>query len=238
MQSLALGRKTSRGADRAGEFVRRSKQEPAGIRKDLVSRLGNQAVQTLLSDAAPRVGCACGGGCAVDADDDFALAALTARTSPLEVPPEERALLEELEEPEGLMSSLTPAATPPIDGGLPDPATMGGTVICSGGNLTVWTNPANDPCVADCARRHEERHVADFSADPEYRNACAVIPEGHSIRYGSWDDARRFEYAATDGEIACLNAQYAGASAACKPIIALRRDTTLPNYRRSFSRGC
>lgn len=236
MQSLAFGRNASRDADRAGRFVRRSKEDPAGNPQELVSLLGNQAVQDMLSgDVAPPVGCACS-ACAAR-DDDFA-AGLAARTEPLEVPPEERGPLEEPEEPQGVPSVLIPAATPPSDGGLPDPATMGGTVICSGGALTTWINPTMDPCVVDCARRHEEKHVADFTADPDYRNACAVIPEGHSVRYGSSDDARRFETAATDLEIACLNAQYAGASAACQPVIAARRDTTLPNYKRSFSRGC
>jgi hypothetical protein len=193
---------------------------------DLQSLIGNRALQTLLSAEAETPTCACGGKCAHCAherEDELHLP-MTGPSSDLD--PEE---LENLAATPG--TRLTPLT--------PVPSWAGGAVVCRGGAMEVWINPTESACVQPCERRHEEKHIADFQADPNYRNACQGIPDGEQFTYRNDDDARRFETAATDVEIACLNASIPGASAACRPVMEQRRDVTLPAYKRRFeSKGC
>jgi ferredoxin len=191
---------------------------------ELQPLLGNRALQSLLSveTAAP---CACGGSCA-HCSGELEERARHALTEP-------SALLSE-EDLAGLVG--TPGAAVPVQA---PPAGAGGSVCCRGGAMEVWINPSEPAWAQPCERRHEEKHVADFQADPNYRNWCQGKPDGDCVTYANNDDARRFETAASDVEIACLDAAIPGAAAADQPGMRNRRDVTLPNYKRSFaSRGC
>jgi hypothetical protein len=198
---------------------------------DLQPLLGNRAVQSLLAPEPESPGCACGGTCAHCAAEreDKARPPLTGPSSGLDP--------EEIDRLIAGMALSTPGT--PLMPLTPVPPTAAGTVICKGGAMEVWISPTETSCVAPCERRHEEKHIADFQADPDYKDICKGIPDGETFTYKNSDDARRFETAATDVEIACLNAAIPGASAACKPEMIDRRDNTLPAYKRSFeSKSC
>jgi hypothetical protein len=191
---------------------------------DLQPLLGNRAVQALLSREAPR--CACGGTCA-HCSRELEDAIHSPVTEPSELlSDEELAALGGGGGPGSRRTPLTPV-----------PPSAGGAVICRGGAMEVWIRPTEPAAVQPCERRHEEKHVADFQADPNYVNACQGIPDGEQFTYRNNDDARRFEHAATDVEIACLDAAIPGASAADRAIMEHRRDVTLPAYKRSFASG-
>lgn len=208
----------------------RSGPDSAARLRHVHDLLGNRGLQALLrAAAAESVGVSstpkcpgCGGMCGGCAEEDLETLPTTAiGTEPLERP------LEELEE---LEPGLSPAV--PID------ASAGGTVVCKGGKMEVWISPTMDPCVVPCARKHEEKHIADFQADPNYKDICKGIPDGETFNYRSCSDAVRFETAATDLEIACLASAIPGASKACKPIMQNRKDVTLPNYKRQVRDSC
>lgn len=184
--------------------------------------IGNRALQSILSSTAtptsPVHSCSCGGACAMCSQREEGLSsALAVRTEPLE------------EEEEGV--PLIPAV--PVDA-----SKAGGSVVCNKGNFLVWINPTLDPCVTTCARKHEEKHIADFTADPNYKDICKGIPDGETFNYRSCGDAARFEDAASDLEIDCLAKAIPGASAGCQKTMQTRKDVTLPNYKKQVRSSC
>ncbi len=216
----------------------------------LQKRYGNQAVRSILDQmtASARPGSK-GARKPGHCSDCSQQKTVASPFFPVSTEPLERGVEEELEN-----LGRRAVTTPPdqIQGGqstrgvvatLPD-ASMGGSVVCDKGNMVVWINPSMDACVAPCARKHEEKHIADFKADPDYKDGCKGVPDGHLIfgdgRYKSCDDAIRFEDAATDLEINCLANAIPSASAACKNTMQHRKDTTLPNYKKTYRscKGC
>jgi hypothetical protein len=177
---------------------------------------------------APESSCGCGGRCSLCLQKLHMPRTPGVHTEPLEDFDEEDL------KPSTPVSELRPGQGPGV---APDP-TAGGTVLCRKGGFEVWINPTMDPCVTDCARKHEEKHAADFKADPDYKDICKGIPDGETFNYKSCDDAARFEDAATDLEIDCLDKQLSGASKACQPVITQRKDTTLPKYKKEVREGC
>jgi hypothetical protein len=123
---------------------------------------------------------------------------------------------------------------------VPVSASAGASVTCKGHNsYEVWMNPSEPACVQPCERRHEEKHIADFNADPSYKATvkCVSLPDGETFSYASTADAARFECAASNVEIACLTEQLkTTTSVGDKAIMTNRRDVILPNYKRGF--GC
>lgn len=210
----------------------------------LQSLSGNQAVQSMLEDVAASLEpekkpCSCGGSCSGCAQEKGLISSLlTIQTEPLEA--------EDLEELQGEAVTTPPELSwmgdtmgAPI-ATLPS-SSSGGTVICNKGNMEVWINPTMDPCVVPCARKHEEKHIADFQADPNYKDACKGVPDGHMAnggRYNNCDDGVRYENAASDLEIDCLTNAIPGASASCKSIMQNRKDVTLPNYKKQVKSSC
>ena len=141
-----------------------------------------------------------------------------------------------------------PDATVPGRGGPTPPPVMvpvdasraGAAVVCRGNNrYEVWMNPSSGACVQSCMRRHEEKHIADFNADANYKATvkCASLPDGETFTYASNADAARFECAASDVEIACINEQLkTEKDETCKKTLTRRATVTMPNYKKGF--GC
>lgn len=140
--------------------------------------------------------------------------------------------------PEHLRHDPSDQAPPPVM--VPVSATAGASVVCKGHNTyEVWQNPSEPACVQPCEKKHEEKHIADFNADANYKATvkCASLPDGETFTYASNADAARFECAASDVEIACLSAQIAKETdESCKTMATRRRDVILPNYKKGF--GC
>lgn len=140
--------------------------------------------------------------------------------------------------PEDLRHDPAAEAPPPVM--VPVSATAGASVVCKGHNTyEVWQNSSEPACVQPCEKKHEEKHIADFNADPNYKATvkCASLPDGETFTYASHADAARFECAASDVEIACLTAQISKETdEACKTMATHRRDVILPNYKKGF--GC
>jgi hypothetical protein len=122
----------------------------------------------------------------------------------------------------------------------PDPSSAGAAVICKGQNkYEVWVNPSSSACAVPCMKKHEEKHITDFEADPDYKAAtkCKGSAEGDVVVYNNDADAKRFECAASDVEIKCIEEQLkTEKDENCKKTLATRKDTTLPNYKKRF--GC
>jgi hypothetical protein len=176
-----------------------------------------------------RAACSCGGNCSNCLEDELQSGTPAAYTEPVE----------ELDEEE--MKPFSPVASPgamPAALAPPDPAKAAGAVVCNKGAFQVWINPGNSPCINDCVRKHEEKHVADFNADPNYKDYCKGVTDGDIVTYKSCDGARKYEDAASDVEIDCLNNAIPGASKACQPIMTNRKDVTLPNYKKQVRAGC
>jgi hypothetical protein len=194
--------------------------------------LGNQALLALRGEgASARTAstCSCGGSCSNCLQDEIETESPAAYTEPLEDFDEED------------LKPGAPAASlghMPIAAAPPDPAKAAGAVTCNKGAFQVWMNPGNSPCINDCVRKHEEKHVADFNADPNYKDYCKGVPDGDIVTYKSCDDAAKYEDAASDLEIDCLDKAIPGASKACQPIMTNRKDVTLPKYKKQVREGC
>jgi hypothetical protein len=234
------------GTEGAGTTVRTA---PSDALLDLKSMLGESSVESALDETPDSgcsrgtsvhspvaSGCGCGGSCSLCSASDADL--FSVRTTPIGNLDEEDAE-EALGTPVGSPGAHSTNLGPPV-ASPPDPSQAAGSVVCQGGNMQVWVNPADiGGCNEACIRRHEEKHIADFQADPNYKNICKGVPNGDTFNYRSCEDARRFETAATDVEIACIDAALPGASAGCKATMKNRRDVTLPNYKRQVSNcGC
>lgn len=132
------------------------------------------------------------------------------------------------------------AGTPPPVMVPVDASSAGASVVCKGHNsYEVWMNPSTSACSAPCMRKHEEKHIADFNADPNYKATvkCPSLPDGETFTYASDADAKRFECAASDVEIACINDKLrTETDEACKTRLTRRKTVTLPNYKAGF--GC
>ena len=120
---------------------------------------------------------------------------------------------------------------------LPDPATMGGVVTVKSQKFEAWINPGEPACVLGGIKAHEEKHISDFEADAYYSTipTSGKIADGHCVYYQNNADAKKFENAAIDVEIAWLKKKLEdNPSAADKAIIENRMNVTLPAYRASF----
>jgi hypothetical protein len=134
-------------------------------------------------------------------------------------------------------SPVQPALTPPTLDGYPDATRYGGMVVVRDNAWSIWIN-SSTAVVPDCIRNgvilHEQKHVADFSADAEYRNfpTTGGASNGQTFYYGSSADARRFETAAVAVESAWIRNQLARTdlSQSDRTILQNRVDRTLPNY--------
>ena len=134
-------------------------------------------------------------------------------------------------------SPVQPALTPPTLDGYPDATRYGGMVVVRDNAWSIWIN-SSTAVVPDCIRNgvilHEQKHVADFSADAEYRNfpTTGGASNGQTFYYGSSADARRFETAAVAVESAWIRNQLARTdlSPSDRTILQNRVDRVLPNY--------
>ncbi len=192
---------------------------------DLQALIGNRALQTLLVPS-----CTCGGSCAECSARDE-LADLVPGTGPLP------GLLDEEEAPPpGSLAAFVPRA----DSANLDPAKQAGGIECQHGTMNVWVVPGLSPCLEPCVRRHEEKHISDFEGDPDYKDACVGIPDGKTFLYHSGADRERFETAATDLEIDCLDGELiTETDPKCRKEMTQRRDVDLPKYKRDVkSTGC
>ena len=120
---------------------------------------------------------------------------------------------------------------------LPDPATMGGVVTVKSKKFEAWINPGEPACILGGIKAHEEKHISDFEADAYYSTipTSGKIADGHCVYYQNNADAKKFENAAIDVEIAWLKKKLEdNPSAADKAIIENRMNVTLPAYRASF----
>jgi len=148
---------------------------------------------------------------------------------------------DEAEKARELADKGTPGAPKPPPVMVPvDASRAGASVVCTGGSTDyrVWMNPTSPACVVPCMTRHEEKHIADFKADPAYTPAvkCASMPDGETFTYASTADAKRFECAASDVEIACITNQLTTEKDdACKTMLTTRKTVTLPNYKAGFA---
>jgi hypothetical protein len=193
---------------------------PSGERLHaLTQAFGNQAIATVLTED-DRESCSCGGTCPSCAQQRIeTLGDLGIHTDP----------------PDYLEDEAVPPGAPPL---VPVDPNAGGTVVCKDGGFEVLLLGV-DSCTAPCARRHEEKHIADFQADPNYKDICKGIPNGETFNYRNCSDESRFETAASDVEIDCLAASIPTASTSCKPIMQQRKDKTLPEYKKKRSScGC
>jgi hypothetical protein len=140
--------------------------------------------------------------------------------------------------PENLRYDPEPALPPPVM--VPVPASAGASVVCKGHNsYEVWQNPSEPAWAQPCETKHEQKHIEDFNADPNYKATvkCPSLPDGETFTYASMADAKRFECAASDVEIACLTDQIAKETdEGNRKGETTRRDVTLPNYKKGF--GC
>jgi hypothetical protein len=197
----------------------------AGLREPAATPASRRA-----ETASRSAGCGCGGACSQ---------CLQAQASPRSPAAPFTEPVEELDEEDMKPFSPAPDFKPGKTPGVPiDASKAAGAVACNKGNFQVWLNPTNSPCINDCARKHEEKHISDFQADPKYKDICKGVPDGETFNYLSCDDAAKFEDAASDVEIDCLNNAIPGASKACQPIMTNRKDVTLPNYKKQVRAGC
>ena len=132
-----------------------------------------------------------------------------------------------------------PALTPPTLDGVPRDEDAAGMVWIKSSAWAVWMASGNPSCIEGGVRLHEEKHVSDFKADPDYKDfpmKTGESGEGKTIYYGSAADARRFEHPAIDIEIKWLKKQLEGnPSAGDKRIMENRANVVLPAYKASFS---
>jgi hypothetical protein len=139
---------------------------------------------------------------------------------------------------------------PDLTGGKPsralvpvDPSRAGGCVIVKGNKFEAWINPSQPSCIVGGIEKHENKHISDFLADNNYKDIPTngpswgeqPVPDGETFYYRNNDDAKRFEHAAIDIEIAWLDNQLKGnLSTQDKETVKNRKDVTLPAYRNSF----
>ncbi|NVM57489.1 MAG: hypothetical protein HWN51_05155, partial [Desulfobacterales bacterium] len=129
-----------------------------------------------------------------------------------------------------------------------DPAKAGACVIVKDKKFAAWINPTQPKCIVGGMQKHEEKHIADFKADPKYKDIpkSGTVPDGETFYYKSAADAKRFEHPAIDIEIAWINKQLKPGILARlfkgkrkpKPkdqrILEHRAKVTLPAYKASF----
>lgn len=130
-----------------------------------------------------------------------------------------------------------PALTPPTLDGYPSQDTAAGMAVVRNRAWAVWIADNVPACIREGVRLHEQKHVDDFNADPDYRDfpRTSGANNNQTMYYGSNADARRFEHPAIDIEIAWLRNQLEGdLSDADRRIIRHRQRIVLPTYRGSF----
>jgi hypothetical protein len=129
-----------------------------------------------------------------------------------------------------------------------NPARAGATVIVKDKKFGIWINPAASKCVVEGMRLHEQKHIDDFNADPDYKDiptkgltwegpVKGLVPDGETFYYRNDEDAKKFEHAAIDLEIEWLNKELEDIyelSDSDRKIITKRVTKTLPEYRKSF----
>jgi hypothetical protein len=129
-----------------------------------------------------------------------------------------------------------------------NPARAGATVIVKDKKFDIWINPAASKCVVEGMRLHEQKHIDDFNADPNYKDiptkgltwegpVKGLVPDGETFYYRNDEDAKKFEHAAIDLEIEWLNKELEDIyelSDSDRKIITRRATKTLPEYRKSF----
>jgi hypothetical protein len=140
----------------------------------------------------------------------------------------------------GAKQKLSPVLVPV------DPSKAGACVIVKDKKFDAWYNPSEPKCVLGGMKIHEEKHIADFQADPNYKDiptkgltwngpVKGPVPDGETFYYRNSEDAKKFEHAAIDLEIAWLNEQLkTNLSETDKNIITKRATKILPAYRKSF----
>jgi RHS repeat-associated protein len=131
-----------------------------------------------------------------------------------------------LKDPTGLITTLPP------DPGL-------NTVICNGqgrmrvqlGNLGTLGGPKEIKCLEDCARAHEESHLADdMAANPMVCKGQAV---GVMVGFSNPEEQKAGEVGASNAELECLRNQLDHGCKDCGPII-LNRIGDVEAYRDFF----
>ncbi len=142
--------------------------------------------------------------------------------------------------PDGIIADqrLSPVLVPV------NPARAGATVIVKGEKFGIWINPAASKCVVEGMKLHEQKHIDDFNADPDYKDIPTEgsswggkVPDGETFYYRNDEDAKRFEHPAIDLEMEWLNEQLKDIyelSESDSKIITKRVTKTLPEYRKSF----
>jgi hypothetical protein len=123
-----------------------------------------------------------------------------------------------------------------------DPSKAGACVIVKNNKFDTWFNPSEPKCIFGGMKIHEEKHITDFSADPNYKDIPTKgsswggkVPDGETFYYRNNADAKKFEHPAIDLEIGWLNEQLkTNLSESDKKIVTNRATKTLPDYKNSF----
>ncbi len=127
-----------------------------------------------------------------------------------------------------------------------DPSKAGACVIVKDKKFSTWFNPSEPKCIFGGMKIHEEKHITDFNADPNYKDiptkglawegpVKGLVPDGETFYYRNNDDAKKFEHPAIDLEVGWLNEQLkTNLSESDKKIITNRATKILPDYKKSF----
>lgn len=124
-----------------------------------------------------------------------------------------------------------------------DPSKCAGCVIVRNGRFDIYLNENTPDILMGGVIAHEIKHVEDFENDPDYMTIPTLgpawmdgpIPDGETFYYRNMDDARMFENAAIDVEIAWLErALEQDLEPEDRRLVVHRKDVVLPAYRASF----